>query len=132
MQYRKQLKDIGAFTVTAETIRQILQWLNKCSNDHGTCQQYQHLGHLTETEKGLPLRLIDVDPNGEYLGDVLQKTNRPIDQLCYENAPHACIKDSQEVVAMANVKNRSGVQYLTLSHRWSDSMPNGLNWESMA
>lgn len=109
--------------MTAETVRQIIRWIDKCSQEHIICQQYRQLGG---SEKGLPLRLINVDPNGEYLGDELRKTD--IDLLSCEKAPHSCIKHSREAASMSP----NGVQYLTLSHRWGDTAPTKLTWENMA
>lgn len=110
--------------MTADTVRQILCWMDRCSNEHDdTCQQYRSLAGV---EHDLPLRLIDVDPEGEYLGDELRSRN--IDHLSCEEAPHIRVHYSHEALS----KNPNGVQYLTLSHRWSDTEPtNQLTWETI-
>ncbi|KAF6813187.1 heterokaryon incompatibility protein [Colletotrichum sojae] len=120
----KQLeKSIGASTVTAETINQVLQWMDMCSTQHKICQQYQN---LVDDADDLPLRLIDVDPKGEYLCDEKWKAN--IDTLSCDKATHACIRYSQE----AKSTNPNGVKYLTLSNRWDSMAPTVLTWENMA
>lgn len=108
--------------MTAETVRQILRWTEQCTNEHDTCQQYRQ---LTSSNDHLPLRLINVDPYGEYLNHELWKTD--INILSCEQAPHICIMHSQEAVSTSP----NGVQYLTLSHRWSDPPPIELTWETM-
>ncbi|KAF6822667.1 hypothetical protein CMUS01_10996 [Colletotrichum musicola] len=119
----KQLeKSIGASTVTAETINQALQWMGMCSTQHKICQQYQE---LTDGEDDLPLRLIDVDPKGEYMGDKKWRSN--IDNLSCDKAMHACIRYSQD----ARSTDPNGVKYLTLSHRWDNLEPTVLTWETM-
>lgn len=96
--------------------------MEQCTNEHDTCQQYQQ---LTSPGDHLPLRLVDVDPYGEYLDHELWKTD--INLLSCEKAPHICIMHSQEAVSTSP----DGVQYLTLSHRWSDPPPIELTWETM-
>lgn len=108
--------------MTAETVRQILRWTEQCTKEHDTCQQYRQLAN---SDDHLPLRLVNVDPFGEYLDHELWKTD--IDLLSCEQAPHVCITYSQEAVSTSP----DGVQYLTLSHRWSDPPPIELTWETM-
>ncbi|KAF6837155.1 hypothetical protein CPLU01_03267 [Colletotrichum plurivorum] len=119
----KQLeKSIGASTVTVETISQSLQWMDMCSTQHKICQQYQD---LADGADDLPLRLIDVDPKGEYLGDKKWRSN--MDNLSCDKATHACIRYSQD----AKSTDPNGVKYLTLSHRWDNLAPTVLTWETM-
>lgn len=123
VQHRKQLVDsIGASTVTVETVRQILRWMEQCTKEHKTCQQYRQLAN---SGVDLPLRLVDVDPHGEYLNHELQKTD--INLLSCEQAPNICIMHSQDAASTSP----DGVQYFTLSHRWSDPPPIELTWENM-
>ncbi|WYZ37210.1 hypothetical protein EsH8_II_000716 [Colletotrichum jinshuiense] len=123
IQHREQLeRRIGPSTITAETIRQILQWMDECLEHHDTCKQYQN---LAGDENGLPLRLIDVDPKGEYLSGDLWKVN--INLLSCEKATRTCIKHSQEIASTS----LNGVRYLTLSHRWGDTAPTELTWDNL-
>lgn len=108
--------------MTAETVSQILRWTEQCTYEHDTCQQYRQ---LTDSDNGLPLRLVNVDPYGEYLDHEPRKTD--IDLLSCERAPHIRIMHSQE----ARSTSPDGVEYLTLSHRWSDPPPIELTWETM-
>lgn len=108
--------------MTADTIRQILRWTEQCTKEHDTCQQYRQLAN---SDDHLPLRLVNVDPYGEYLDQELRKSD--IDLLSCEQAPHICVMHSQEAVSTSP----DGVQYLTLSHRWSDPPPIELTWETM-
>ncbi|KAF0317242.1 het domain containing protein [Colletotrichum asianum] len=120
VQQRQQLaNNVGAFTVTPHTVRQISQWMGKCSNEH-ECQQDQQLASVH-----LPLRLIDVDPSGEYLSENLWEPN--FDGLCCEKATRVCIKHSKDALTT----NSTGVKYLTLSHRWGGTVPTALTWENM-
>lgn len=96
--------------------------MERCIKEHATCQQYRQLAN---SDDDLPLRLINVDPCDEYLDNEPRKTE--ISLLSCEQAPHVCIMHSQEAVS----KSPDGVQYLTLSHRWSDPPPIELTWETM-
>ncbi|KAK2016920.1 HET-domain-containing protein [Colletotrichum eremochloae] len=122
-QYRKQLEEsIEDATVTAETIYRVLQWIEECSKNHGACQHYQT---LAGTEYDLPLRLIDVDPEGDYLKDEIWKVD--INLLSCEEATRACVRSSEEISS----SSLNGVKYLTLSHRWGDAVSTELTWANI-
>lgn len=96
--------------------------MEQCTKEHDICQQYRQ---LADSDDHLPLRLVNVDPYGEYLDHELWKTD--INLLSCDQAPHICIMYSQEAVSTSP----NGVQYITLSHRWSDPPPIELTWETM-
>lgn len=96
--------------------------MEQCTKEHETCQQYRQLAN---SDGDLPLRLVNVDPYGEYMDHEPGKTD--INLLSCEHAPQVCITNSQEALSTSP----DGVRYLTLSHRWSDPPPVELTWETM-
>lgn len=109
--------------MTTETVHQVRQWMMECSDQHETCKQYQS---LIKAENDVPLRIIDVNPDEEIVGEELWTSN--IDLLSCENNTRVSLKYYQEAAA----QKFAGVKYLTLSHRWGKPEPTKLTWENMA
>lgn len=96
--------------------------MKECDKKHKTCQQYRK---VIGPNSALPLRLINVDPEGECLRHKLGKTD--IGLLSCETVPHVRVQLSKDIISPGS-KN---VQYLTLSHRWGDQDPTRLTSENM-
>lgn len=87
------------------TLELITIWLKQCLETH-RCSS--HRPGLTR----LPLRLLDIDPDGLFSASETSPASLDLDQYRLENSPNVELVSAQSL--------SSDASYLTLSHRWDN------------